>query len=383
MNLKELLNITARPYLPPALIQPTALQRINKIAHQLPEQLTSFFGFECRLGNPKPTADFLLCIFKNKYGQQILANPHTGKNQLPKAWLNHPTWKNIINFAQNWAAETHPLFQKMDNVWLEFDIEEEKVDTIPIPSFFFAPYDAAKKVFLKKQASVDTILMGLKIIKAGDLDNVVEQSLKKVIQALPAKAYVFQVGTMLSRPIQTYRVCIRDISASAMPIYLKKIGWEGDFKNLCKLLQTLYTFVDRVDVDIDVNESVGTKIGLECYLELNLEREKRWQFFLAYLRNNNLCTTDKKNALSNFTGIVHQEMTPNKVWPIHLQQMAGFIGNKYASMYYRDIHHIKLSFEGATILEAKAYLRVAHIWASKAKLKEGVRKMQNALVLKN
>lgn len=380
MNLKELLDITVRPYMPPALIQSTALERINKVANQLPERLTSFFGFECRLGDTKPNADFLLCIFKDNYGQHILANPHTQENQLPKAWLNHPTWKRIFNFAQNWAAETPSLFQQVDNVWLEFDIEEKQVDTIPIPSFFFAPYDPIKKVFLKEQESIDTIIMGLKTIKTEQIDKVVEERLQTVIQALPTSAFVFQVGTMLSRAVQTYRVCIRNISIKEIPLYLKKIDWSGDQQALNNLLQTLKTYVDRVDLDIDVNEGVAAKIGLECYLDLDERREKRWQNFLHFLENNNLCTDLKKNALASFTGIVHQGMSLGKIWPTHLQQMAGFIGNKYLSMYYRDIHHIKLSYEGNTILDAKAYLRVTHTWASKAKIKEGIRKTQSSLI---
>lgn len=373
MHLKKLLDLTVCPYVSTDLIGAAAMERIQDIAIHLPEKLTSFFGFECRLGNSKPDADFLLCIFTANGERETFAHLPTNKNTLPAKSLKHPIWKNILQFAQNWNDTEHPLHQKVDNVWLEFDVAEDD-KALPIPSFFFAPYDSDKNEFLIGLESRNTILAGLNMVKAGAIDKIVSQQLLKVLETLPEKAYVFQVGTMLSRPVQTYRVCIRDIGALEIPAFLKNIGWEGDISKLYNLLETLYSMVDRVDLDIDINEGVAPKIGLECYLEMDEERDHRWETMMNYLYDNNLCTEKKKIALTKFNGFVYQEITENNAWPDHLQQLTGFIGGKYKSMYFRDIHHVKLSFEGAVVLEAKAYLRVRHIWASIPKLKAIFRK---------
>lgn len=371
MNLKELLELTVQPYLSEHLISPNAFERINQITSHLPEQLTSFFGFECRLGNANPTADFLLCVFRDTYGHSILAN-NSNDNPLPSSWLKHPVWQNIITFAQHWS-------DKMDHLWLEFDIAEDTNSGIPVPSFFFAPFDTQQNTFLKPQNSLSTILAGLKRIKASALEESIQQQLQKVVHELPSSALIFQVGTMLARPIPTCRVCIRDIYAIEIPVFLRKMQWKGDVRALYERLEKLYKMVDRVDLDIDVlSTGIASKIGLECYLNIDHTRAERWQILLNYLADNHLCTHAKKEALATVNGIVHQGMVPKNSYPNHLQQMAGFIGKQHTSMYFRDIHHIKLSFEKNTFLEAKAYLRVKHIWVSNAKLKTLLQK-QNQL----
>ena len=367
MNLKELIDITVTPYLPQSLIDKKAIQRINSIAQDLPEQITSFFGFECRLGNKKPVADFLFCIFKDSYGHDILNNSDNQNSLLPQKWMNHSIWKNIIRFVKKWD-------ENMDHLWLEFDIQENEGESIPIPSFFFAPIDSTNGIFLRREESFKTIIKGLLIVKAGKIEELIQKQIYNVVMTLPDDAYIFQVGTMLSRSEQVYRLCIRDIEGPQIVSFLAKMNWIGNLGILSELINELYTYVDRIDLDVDINTQIGPKIGLECYLNMDDQRSHRWKHFLSYLADRGLCTDEKEEALVGLEGYVHQGECEQ--YPEHLIQMLGFIGSKYMSVYLRDIHHIKIDFLDSSILEAKAYLRVKHIWVSRSNLFEAAKQSQ-------
>lgn len=56
--------------------------------------------------------------------------------QLSENLLIHPVWKNVNIFGQLWNDKGSILSEKINNIWLEFDIDET-LDNIPIPSCFF------------------------------------------------------------------------------------------------------------------------------------------------------------------------------------------------------------------------------------------------------
>lgn len=71
-SLSSTLRAVVNPYIPSALISSEYLEQINATVRHLPAQITTFFGYECRLQDSKPRADFLLCVYPD-IGRQILA----------------------------------------------------------------------------------------------------------------------------------------------------------------------------------------------------------------------------------------------------------------------------------------------------------------------
>ena len=119
-SLKDYINLI-KSTISPQLISEKTWRNINQVCQILPSALTTFFGFECRLGIVEAHADFLLCASTEEAGRKVLGDKDYSIN-LPKFLSNYLVWKNIQNFSYEWNNEASPLSEKVNNIWLEFDI---------------------------------------------------------------------------------------------------------------------------------------------------------------------------------------------------------------------------------------------------------------------
>ncbi|MDJ0713520.1 MAG: hypothetical protein QNJ54_04790 [Prochloraceae cyanobacterium] len=351
-----------RPDISSQLISSDNWSNINTVARILPSAITSFFGFECRLGIKEARADFLICADATEAGRQILASDNKYSITLPDLLGSHSIWNSIQNFSTVWNTETSPLYHRINNVWLEFDIDDS-LTTIPIPSCFFGPQPIYSTFSSSENAPKDRetnshqwiTQNALKVLLDRDISPQVERQLFKCIDLLPSEAYVFQIGVMLSRKSDLIRVCIRNISPKQILEYLTKINWQGSLKPLKELLDKISSFAERIDLDIDVGESVRPKIGLECYFNRQPKFEPRWQLLLDYLVENNLCIPEKRDSLLAYPGYIRQKDRQD-LWPSNLLKLSQLLGAKYERIFFTGLHHIKLTYQQSKTLEAKAYL---------------------------
>lgn len=341
-----------RPDVSPQLISPENWSNINAIAQVLPSAISSFFGFECRLGVKEAHADFLICADAGA-GRKVLVGDNYSTT-LPSFLMADPVWGQIRDFSTHWDSDTSPLYEKVDNVWLEFDINGPT--TIPIPSCFFgsrAIYSAKSDNSHPHQWSAQT---ALKLLNR-NLPSQVEHQLFNCFDLLPMRAYVFQIGVMLARKSEVVRICIRNISPEQILKYLTQINWSGSVSELKAILTKLSSLVERIDLDIDVGEVILPKIGLECYLSKQPKLEPRWQLLLDYLVEPGLCIPEKRDALLAYPGYI-RERSNQELWPSRLLKLSKFLGSQYESVFFRGIHHIKVVYQPNRLLEAKAYLSV-------------------------
>src|SRR5262245_39934804 len=85
--LANVLDVVVQPYVSSALIAPDNFTAMQGLACLLPSTLTTFFGFECRLGATTAPSDFLL--FTAGTGQLEAAPQTVVRGQarlLAKAW---------------------------------------------------------------------------------------------------------------------------------------------------------------------------------------------------------------------------------------------------------------------------------------------------------
>lgn len=348
-----------KPYVSCQLIDAESWLHIQAITRYLPNQITNFFGFECRLGIEAAKADFLLYIGAAEVGQKILA----GESTFPDSLLQEPVWSQIRNFVTCWQNEDSPLHSHVNNIWLEFDVDG-KLDQIPIPSCFFGSHTITASTLIPYPHEwVNQIAIPL--LRGYALSSTVEQKLFQCVNALPADVYVFQVGLMLARQSEMLRICLRGISPEQIIEYLSQIGWSGSIDNLKILLQELSTYTERIDLDLDVDEGgVAAKIGLECYLPLQPKFEPRWISFLDYLVKIGLCLPQKQEALLTYPGYV-REKQHRDMMPSHLLKVSQFLGKNYENVFMRGLHHIKVVYQSEQAIEAKAYCWVTHSLLSK------------------
>ncbi|AFY95064.1 2OG-Fe(II) oxygenase [Chamaesiphon minutus] len=350
-----------RPHTSPSLISEQTWDKINNVAEFLPNKITSFFGFECPLGIATAQSDFLICAEDTAgTGREILAD----KDRFPTALLSDPVWQQVTQFGREWQDENSILYQKIHNVWLEFDLDGD-AQQLPVPSCFFGsePIYAATSPYANPATPAYCWVSesALKHLLNDRLPERVEAKLFECFDCLPPEAYVFQIGLMLARNIKdAVRVCIRDIAPAQIGEYLQKIGWPGSVEILQEFVREIADFVERIDLDIDISDRVLPKIGFECYFSKQPKLEPRWQIFLDYLERNNLCLPQKRAGLLAYPGFLRESAAPND-WPSYLSRAARTLENNNAeAVFFRKIHHIKIVYQDDRPQLAKAYLAMGY-----------------------
>ena len=351
------------PSLPPTLITPGNLTDIRQVVRHLPGPITSFFGFECPLEDISRT-DILLRITAGQEGQSILAGDSV-VTSLPESIGDDLIWGRLQNFCRHWRDPCSVLNKNVKNIWLEFDITGSSPD-IPWPSCFFGP-----QPLYAQSAQRWVIETALPLLWGHALPATNQRKLLACLAELPGQAHVFQIGIMLPRKTNALRLCILDIVPTQIPTYLTRLGWPGDANELATLIDNLGQFVDTIALDLDVDQTVLPKIGLECYFDhcRQPQHEPRWRSFLAYLTQLGMCCPSKQAGLLAYPGYV-REKTQQTLWPEHLHTTSGLLGNHYESVFVKGIHHLKIVYRPDYRLQAKAYLYVGQGWLPVAAIKQ-------------
>jgi hypothetical protein len=351
----------------PALISPSAFSEIGLVARVLPATLAfNTFGFECRLGEESPRADFLV-LARASWGRDSLAGLHPA-GSLPEYLMDEPIWQRVQDFGARWADPASPLHGAVYNIWLEFDVDGS-VGAIPVPSVFFGlPANGADEVEEEVFENVledarETTVKALRLLAGTELPPRVLETLTDCFRVLSPPGYVFQVGLMMSRGAEAVRLCIHLGTLERAVEYLAEVGWPGSETDLRGVLGPVARIVDRVCLDIDAGETIHPKIGLECYFDGNRQprTDPRWGTLLDLLLMNGLCTPEKREALLVYPGYV-DETTATVPWPEAPRRASRLLDGRSLSTFVRSLHHVKISYQPGERPEAKAYLAANHHW---------------------
>lgn len=342
-------------HLPAALLAPEAIQTIVALAEQLPGGTTSFFGFECPLSAQAASADFLLCSTRDEGHARILAGSHDTID-LPLALLEYPAWQRVRAFCRAWESEAPALLGQIMNIWLEFDVGNHP-QAVTCPSVFFGAHPP-----LGTNPDNDRSAMlrdALALLEPAAIAGARGATLQRICAGLPDGAYAFQIGVMFARQVAAIRVCLRGVEPSSIGALLTKLGWAGARGELETLVSALAPLVERLDIDLDVGDAIGPKIGIECYFGTDAQTALRVRQLGEYLVAQGSCAPSKVEALVQYNGLTHQDSGP-AAWPVHLSALAAAQGPSMASCLIRWVHHVKVVYEPAKPLLAKAYLAVEH-----------------------
>lgn len=348
------------PFRVEGLIAPASRERIAEVAALIPAAASAFFGFEVRLGETAPEADFLACIHAegDRHAAWAAALPPAGRE-------DDPVWQRLATFVRIWADAGSAYHRPIANMWAEFDLAGQTTPE-PRPSVFFgtdvvgaAEADPHAHAWLR---AAITDLRGAPLSDAG------RALLAGCLAALPAEGGLFQIGMMLSRAEPVLRLCLRGVAPRAIPAYLAAIGWPGPQPALEALIAEVAPLTDRILINLDMSDTMHGKLGLECYLDHDADLRTRLPTFLGYLRERGLCTDVKANALAAWYGLTHERWCRD-AWPADLRDHAGRPDSRHSGGFMRTLHHVKLVFDPPRPLQAKAYLASRFGWVDNAALK--------------
>ncbi|KYC43085.1 hypothetical protein WA1_13365 [Scytonema hofmannii PCC 7110] len=354
------------PHLSPELVSPEALSHIQPIARNF---LPSSEGlFECRLGANNSKVDFSV-LTTNLDGSHNTFSELDSIVNLQNIIFTNSIWKRIQDFCSFCYQPNSLLFGTIENIWLEFDLDEQQ-HKLPIPSLFLGlkefhleKHSTERSKINHEQLQIITTALGL-LFEHG-ISPLVEKNLGICVNSLPNSSQVLYVGAMFSRNLDAVRVNIGGIPVEILEDYLSQIGWTYSVQPLKKIIQLLADFVDAIVLNFDIGTSVFPKIGLECLLKTQNSRlEPKWQLLLDCLVEQGLCTPEKRNAVLNWSGYSDEKFYP-ELWSDGLSKASSFLGSKWFSICFRNLNHIKIAYHPNGHLEAKGYLAFGHKFVCK------------------
>lgn len=335
------------PYVPDMLISSEAFDEIKKSASILPSELVNFtFGFECELGNENPDADFLV-----SYNTQIGKRDALANISLDKELKENKVWKGILEVNNRWNDKNDFIYHRLDFLWLEFDT---KTKNYFVPGIFFGPLIYSDSKFSRKE---QFIIICEKVFAIFGIDKP-GKSVLTLMNNLPDDVHIFQIGILPARNVPFQRFCITKLNSDELEKLLYVVEYPYIDKAV-ELFNWLSDFSDKIEVDIDLGDEIGEKIGYECYIES--ENIEKWQKFLDFLVDEKMCTKEKCEAILNYPGVSDSD-TDRDIWPENLLDALSVMNSWKQSIFKRSIHHIKVVFEPGKPLQAKVYLAVNHYW---------------------
>jgi hypothetical protein len=368
-----------RPFIPEGLVSAACLDEIAAVAGHCPARITNMFGFECALDTDRANADFALSMSRDS------AKEHYGGATFPRT----DAWNQVGAFIDQWATQSSVATAPISSICLEFDIHEGTTEAPPPehspgdqspsvhspgsqspPSLFppglflsFNDYlrarrrrPSAEEMAADYLCALDEALPSL---GRKQLYDAVRPLLRKILTSLPEKSAVFQIGVMLSRPVEALRVCFTGFTADGCVEFLTAMRWHGSSAALCELLRELESRSHRFELSLDIGQAVQPKIGFEVYFdETRIVRGTPiWSPFLEYLEGKGLCTASKAQGLREYPGYVWND-------PYLSLFMDGPEREIYNDpthendIFIKRLNHFKIVYEDDGVRQAKAYLGV-------------------------
>jgi hypothetical protein len=308
------------------LIPRTAFTLLKNECLRYPANASAFWGYEIPLDQDAAAADLLICIHQP---DSLIKLFEDSPDLFPAGLKSKDAYHGLYDFLVLWHEKKDNTLSEVRNIWFEYDHELLAAKS-PLPNFFFAPD--------RNSSALGNILMISKIWNL--LFNTTPsartfQLYLSCFRALPKGAWIPQVGRMAARKENNLRLFVQDLGPSGILPYLGKINY-GHVHDpaLHDLLEACYKAAKRVDLDIDILEKTGEKIGLECYFET----VNQAIHFIDMLYSLELCTKARWHS-----------------GKAYLAQMK--FNDKDAHQHF--LSHIKLSFDPKRGIKSKIYLGYA------------------------
>jgi hypothetical protein len=324
-TLADVLRPVSR-FLPTALLSNLSWQQALTLAAQLPALLCPYsFGFEMPLHLPLTHVDLAFCI--TQPGCDILAETYPGVSS--SALLDDPrVWPNLKSFCRIWGNPSSGLFQQIENLWLEFRLQNKDAYLYPIPF-----------IRIKKNTDPEKWLPdALRLLLGKKIPDQVTNNLSDFLKKLPPDVYPFQAGIYEQDDECRVRLCLEGLTVNDLLRFLKSIG-----NNIYPVDDGVLTSMQRICVHIDIGRCIGSTIGIELRQapekELTIATQPEWDSVLELLEQKKLCLSENSTFLSGFRGSSYEMIHPD------LAQFAT----------YRFLYYLKAVLVPGRPLRVKAY----------------------------
>jgi hypothetical protein len=342
------------PHISEGLISNENFLKIKSVASSFTAPLTSFFGFETKLGSSDASADYLFAISSQRGERDAFAAFLQNSNDATQL-LQKPEWQRLRDFALAWADPASALYDNVLGLWLEFDYTELSKD-IPIPCVFMHTIPLIIRSESEERKYDWVFDTAVPFLLGHPLSSHLHDRLLHALRHLPDGASVMDIGFMLSRLDTGVRLVFKHLPPTQILPYLKSLGWTDPTNELTDLIEELQQQVTRVVLHITLTEQgVAPKIGLECsFAPDQYHQETRWGSFFEYLQHKGVCCPEKQAELRDFPGVTQDD--PSLPFDLASYNLAVLLSSDISSTaVVRYLSHVKLCYNPGQPLEAKAY----------------------------
>ena len=336
-----------RPLFPRTLVDADGWRRVLEVAGHLPRSVIDEpFGFELRLGEPSPEADFFVAVRpRSELAQHFIREgARAERGSSPAAKTAAAT--NVAAAAAALAASlreqaTDPgsfLARCVGNVVLEYDLAGLAPHHPPAPpGIFLSPRKSAtvppgENPFRHEDPA--GLLAALAVAVGWDGHEEMQGTVERIFASLPEGGHVFQAGALPGRSPKAFRILLGGVAAERVPALLERVQWPGPADEAGAVLASMEGLFDLVAVSLDVTaRGPGPRLGLELY-RLGMVG---WHPFIARIEENGWCLPAKAEGLRRWRGAER------------------LFGAGEAHRTRMGLSHVKLVVEGGARTHAKAY----------------------------
>ena len=205
------------------------------------------------LKNDRPTSDLLFCIHKRRYLNVLVSGQQSD-------WIENLPFPNFSELSGEWKDRSEFIADSIQNLWFEIDEEDLKSGRCD-SSFFFAPQEGLGPLGLVDITN--------EVYRRPTYTPGFKNSLKTLFQVadfISGQAEVIQIGQMRSRGESGFRLFIQGVQRDLMQGILSKFKKdEHNHQKLWQLWGDIDQYGGRAEINIDIGERLGEKIGLESY----------------------------------------------------------------------------------------------------------------------
>ena len=322
-----------RPLFPPVLIDGLGWQHLLDLAADLPAEVAKHMGFEFRLNDPVPAADFCLAIQPSNTAitQHFIRRGQTaqpGSAAAALAWL-------VVQLGEASSS----LSQWANLAGLEYDLADvlhSPPEHRPEPGVFLSlrRSDEGDPVALARQHLAHTLAAA--VGWGEDLQEC--RTVERVFDALPSGAVLMNAGALPGRTPRGLRLVV-SIRLADIPDFLTRLQWPGLLPTAEAILADMRDVCSAFALSFDVlNQGLSPRLGLELFAEGGWMKTTRcnWVPVITRLKEQGWCSAAKADGLLTWPG----------------KQLVYI--NERLFTAYQGINHLKILIHGDA-LQAKAY----------------------------
>lgn len=342
------------------LIPDTVWSCILLLLKRLPGELVLHsFVLEASLGRSGGPVDFSVHLNKRMRGPDILLS--VAKKMSADG---DEAWKACHRIAKIWQDKNSALGKYVDDIWLEFDLFSDH----PVsPSIFFKTMNAGPG---KIQGIFDEAGA---CITGSIFTDQREKNVGQCMNAVARGGRITWFGIMLPRPESIFRLCLYWPAPQSIPL-LKDLAYPFLDDRISALEDQLNRMFKAVCLNVDISESIGNRIGFECFFPppaYDRDSAARWEEALTEFNARGWCTPEKLSAILKYPGHARLSKDP-KAWPGALSEFYHKTRGKMESCFVRQLNHLKIGYtpSGYTPgenLKAKIYLSSTHVWVENSR----------------